>query len=324
MRYFAVTVTYNERAEYLTQVISTLIEQGIDTVIIVSNGSGNQSLSQIKELMHIHSCIVLLDLGINTGSANGFSKGIEYAYNNGADFIWLLDDDNKPKKGAFKALCQHWCAINPNSNKLLSLLAYRSDRSIYRDAIQSNNPYLMLGSKNSFLGFSFFHKLKSLIVPSALVLNTTITEGKVAVAPYGGMFFNRNLIDAIGLPNKDFFLYADDHDFSYRITQNNGEIILVLESELIDLETSFHLKKSNILLNTRYFGTNSRDAIYYSVRNNVYFEKNFVTNKTLYIFNKYVYLIILFFIMLLNSKSFWKFSVILSAISDSKKIIKND
>lgn len=324
MKYFAVTVTYNDRAEYLTQVISSLIEQSIDTIIIVSNGSTCQSLTQIKELMHSHSRIVLLDLGMNTGSANGFSIGIEYAYNNGADFIWLLDDDNKPATGAFKTLCQYWRDINPDNSKLLSLLSYRSDRSIYRDAIQSKNPYLMLGDKNSFLGFSFSHKLRDLITRSTLVLNTYITRGKVAVAPYGGMFFNRNLIDAIGLPNKDFFLYADDHDFSYRITQNKGEIILVLESELVDLETSFHLKKSNNILNTRYFGTTSRDAIYYSVRNNVCFEKNFVTNKAWYVFNKYIYLIILFFIMLLNPKSFWKFSVILRAISDSKKFIKND
>lgn len=324
MKYFAVTVTYGDRAKYLEKVLASLIDQGVDRIVIVSNGSETNSLTQINELMKIHSCITLIDLGKNTGSANGFSKGIAYAQDNSADFIWLLDDDNEPQKGALKQLVKHWANINPFDTKLLALLSYRSDRKIYKDAIQSNNPYLMLGPKNSFLGFSFFNKLWSFIKRPSLIYNSDITKGKVAVAPYGGMFFNRKLIDDIGLPDKDFFLYADDHDFSYRIAQNEGEIILVLESELVDLETSFHLKKSNSLLNTRYFGTDSKDAIYYSVRNNVYFEKNFVKNKMLYFINKYVYLTILFFIMLLYPKNFWKFSVILKGIRDSKKFKRYD
>jgi GT2 family glycosyltransferase len=318
----AVTLTYGDRAKYLTQVIPSLINEGVDIIIIVSNGSERNSLIQINELMNTYSCIELIDLGKNTGSANGFSKGILYAFNEGADFIWLLDDDNQPLKGALNKLVKRWSLINPNNTKLLSLLSYRSDREIYKYAIQSNNPYLMLGPENSFLGFSLSHKLTRSLKKSPLKYNSVITEGKVAVAPYGGLFFNRKLVDDIGLPDKDFFLYADDHDFSYRITQNKGEILLILESELVDLETSFHLKKSNSLLNTRYFGTDSKDAIYYSVRNNIYFEKIFITNRTLYVFNKYVYLTILFFIMLLNPKNFWKFSFILKGIRDSKKFKK--
>ena len=115
MKYFAVTVTYGDRAKYLTQVIASLIDQGVDTIVIVSNGSESNSLAQIRELTHIHSCIALLDLGENTGSANGFSKGIAYAYDHGADFIWLLDDDNKPEKGALDVLVRYWDFANPNN-----------------------------------------------------------------------------------------------------------------------------------------------------------------------------------------------------------------
>lgn len=324
MKYFAVTVTYGDRIKYLEEVVSALLAQRIDAIVIVINGSSGKCTSQIKTLFRQHGNITLIDLGENTGSANGFSEGMNYAYRNGADFIWLLDDDNKPQAGALNALKNNWEVFNPDNLKLVSLLSYRSDRNVYRDAIQAKNPFFMLGPKNSFLGFDLVSKLKNAFSKSKIENDTSITEGNVAVAPYGGMFFNRHLIDVIGYPDKDFFLYADDHDFSYRITQKEGEILLVLDSRLIDLETSFHLKKTSRIFNTRFFGTDSKDAIYYSVRNNVFFEKHFVLNRFLYGINKYLYIFLLSFMMILHPKNLWKFSLILKAISDSKKFKNND
>lgn len=322
MTYFAVTVTYGNRIEFLKKVIHSLVLEGVDSIIVVSNGSDNVVLTELKKLKKEQDIIEIIELKNNTGSANAFRIGIDYARKQNADFIWLLDDDNYVKKNALKELKFVWQLRNPHNNILLSLLSYRADRMIYKRAIQSENPYLMLGAKNSFLGFHVFQKFKSLFSKSKIKYNLEIVEGKVAVAPYGGMFFHKNLIDVIGLPDKDFFLYADDHEFSYRITQKGGEIILILKSELEDLETSFHLKKPKSILNTRYFGTDSKNAIFYSVRNNVFFEKNFRTNKFLYRINKYLYLIILFLIMIFHPKHFWKFSVIIEAIKDSKNLKK--
>ena len=39
----------------------------------------------------------------NTGSAGGYKLGLEEAYKcNECEFIWLLDDDNKPQKDSLK------------------------------------------------------------------------------------------------------------------------------------------------------------------------------------------------------------------------------
>lgn len=320
----AVIVTYGDRISYLRQVIKALLEEHLEAIVIVSNGSEDNSLAEIKRLTECHGIISLIDLETNTGSANAFRKGIDSALHHGADYIWLLDDDTQPKPGALKALVKHWNLTNPNNSKLLALLSSRSDRKIYKEAIQSQSPYAILGPKNSFLGFDLYQKVKSLIVKSRAEYNTDITFGQVAVAPYGGLFFHRNVIEAIGLPDTDFFLYADDHEFSYRITQQHGEIILVLKSELVDLETSFHLRPSKNILSTRYFATNSKEAIYYSVRNNVYFERQFIDNRVRYSLNKFVYLSMLFAVMLLHPNQFWKFKVILKAIGHSKKFKNHD
>ena len=117
-----------------------------------------------------------------------------------------------------------------------------------------------------------------------------------------------------------FFLYADDHDFSYRITKKGGEIILVLDSVLLDLETSFHLSKQKQLLKTRFFSTSSKDVIFYSVRNNILFESNFVNKPIIYNFNKYIYIALLFLIMISKPRHLWKYSLVLKAIKASKKM----
>jgi GT2 family glycosyltransferase len=146
----------------------------------------------------------------------------------------------------------------------------------------------------------------------------TIKSGKVSVAPYGGMFFHKNLIDSIGYPNEEFYLYADDHEWSYRITKNSGDIYLVLDSLVDDIDTSWHVKSSFIpFINYLYYGTDFR--VYYAVRNRVKFEINdLLMNKTSYLINKYLLLLILKFFSVLKSPN--KYKIVKKAIFDADNV----
>lgn len=308
-----VTVTYGDRGNYISKVLSKCLElEEVAQIIVVSNNSSEKSLKKI-ELLKGNSKLSVLSLDYNSGSAKAFSLGIKNSLKKDIDYIWLLDDDNLPNSKAIKTLLNGWSKFNTDDNKLFSLLSYRPDRDIYKQAIQTSNPYLMLGVEDSFLGFDIFSKF----LKKKTTFNANIKSGEVAVAPYGGMFFKKELIDVIGLPDEKFYLYADDHEFSYRITKNSGKIILLLDSEIQDLEKSFHLK-SKKFYKTRFSNTNSKSAIYYSVRNNVFFEKNFVKNKLKYKINKSLYLVLLFFLMTLNFSDIKKFPIIIKAIKDSK------
>jgi len=312
---YAVTVTYGNRFKYLIQVIDSLIEQGIDKIVIVLNGSEESSLLKIKELKNKFDCIELIDLEKNTGSANGFSKGIEFAYNENADFIWLLDDDNCPKNDALSVLKSEWLnLVREYPKQKLALLSYRNDRKIYSDAINLGNTKLMLGSVNSFLGFSFLDKITNIFTKKKSNKIKLKDKGIVAVAPYGGLFFHRDLIPIIGLPDKSYFLYGDDYDYSYRISKNSGKIFLIMRSKIVDLEKSFHLIQKTRVFSTKYFNTNSKDKIFYSVRNGIIFEQNFVNNLFIYFFNSFIYLVLLFVLMILNPGHLWKFKYIIKGI----------
>src|SRR5690606_434348 len=109
MSLYVITVTYGDRIEFLKTVVSSLIQQDVDKIIVVSNGCDKNSALGINDLITKNPDLIeQIDLGENTGSANGFSIGIEYAYSSGAEFLWLLDDDNNPQFGAIEVLKNEW------------------------------------------------------------------------------------------------------------------------------------------------------------------------------------------------------------------------
>ncbi|TPE46127.1 glycosyltransferase [Pontibacter mangrovi] len=313
MNVAAVTVTYSNRAHLLQKVVAGLIKAGINALVVVDNGSPDSNHDCLVELQKSYSDVLhLIRLDKNTGSANGYKVGMEYVLNNlTEEFIWLLDDDNLPEGTALEELKVYWCQNSFSSDKVTALLSYRNDRPKFKQAIQTKQPYAVLGLKNSFLGFHIVNLLKS---KTKVKADPSISNGVVAVAPYGGLFFHRRLLSLIGMPDTNFYLYGDDYDFSYRITNLNGQIELISSSIIQDLETSFHLKKEKKSWN-RFFKTNSSDRIFYSVRNGIWFEKHyFVISKIVYFTNMAVYLLLLLVQFLLQPKHLPKLKIVLKGV----------
>src|SRR5690606_27933775 len=48
--------------------------------------------------------IIHIRLPENTGGAGGFHEGVKRAYNDGYDWIWLMDDDAEPLEDALEKL----------------------------------------------------------------------------------------------------------------------------------------------------------------------------------------------------------------------------
>jgi GT2 family glycosyltransferase len=321
---FVVTVTYGNRFHLLKQVIDSALAEGVAKVIVVDNNSLPESKEKLKayEKQLGSQKIKVLYLVDNYGSAGGFKRGLEEAYNDSeCEFIWLLDDDNQPQKDSLKVLYEFWDNLeDENKEEKVSLLSYREDRGHYKEAVMTNNPNLVLGRKNSFLSFHIadlpkkvLRRFKRKFGIRTFKEDKNIKFGKVSVAPYGGMFFHKNLIDGIGYPNEKFYLYADDHEWSYRITKNRGSIYLILDSLVNDIDTSWNISKNNET-SMSIIATGSDFRVFYSIRNRVFFEtKNLVESNLIYKLNIYFYFFLLF---IANSK---KYSLIKNAIRDGRE-----
>ncbi|AEA34639.1 glycosyltransferase [Hippea maritima] len=323
MKVCAVIVTYGDRFHLLKQVMDACYNEGVNKIIVVDNASEENSKKQLKEYEEKESRLKVIYLDENTGSAGGYKRGLQEAYKcEECEFIWLLDDDNQPQKDSLKVLKDFWNKLkDENKEEKVSLLSYRPDRIQYKEAIMTDNPDLVLGRKNSFLGFHIIdlpkkviRVLKRKIGIKTFHENPNIKSGKVAVAPYGGMFFHKKLIDSIGYPKEEFFLYADDHEWSYRITKSGGKIFVVLDSILEDIDVSWQLENKATSPFYSYLNEGNKFRVYYTVRNRVNFEKNIISSNFYYNLNKKLFFS--FLSLYKNKKNQEQYNIFRKAVND--------
>ena len=323
MNICVVTVTYGDRFYLLSKTIKAFIREGINKIILVDN---NSSENTKKNLCHLENefkgILKVIHLSENIGSAGAFKIGLQMAQNlDTVNFIWLMDDDNLPELGALNKLFEFWHSYPmQNKEEKLCLISNRIKKPIYKLMVQYNSKSisLILGRTNSFLGFNV---LDFLSFPSQRIcFSTSVNDdnillkngyGLVPVAPYGGMFFHKKLLDIIGFPDEKFYLYCDDFEFSHRIIEKGGEIILISDSKIIDIEDNLVSKKFE----------DDLYKFYYSTRNLIYWQKIHAKNKVTFKVNLYIFLLykrIQFFLSFFTSNyTHKKLRVFFKAVNDA-------
>jgi len=317
MTTYAVTVTYGNRFHLLKQIIESALSECVAKVIVVDNNSEPQSKEQLqsyeKELGSDKIKVLYLD--DNYGSAGGFKRGLEEAYSDEkSEYILVLDDDNLLEKGSFEKLK----ALNiylENLNSLFMLGFYRDMWNADRKAIE--NGWIKKYLPNNFIGFNLLEALRYKFLKNITDENINLFPLQPAeITAMGGTFFHKSVLEKIGYPNEDFYLYADDHDFTYRFTKSGGKIFLCSELKLQDIDfTTVGIGGVEI----GYFDEEfSEFKMYYGVRNHTYLSKKFIENKILFYGNMSVYLFLYLKKIFKTPKKlfFRRYSLLLKAIKD--------
>ena len=275
-----VTVTYGQRWKYLALVLSEVVRHhpAICSIVVVDNGCIEPVVDHIA---HQPWCnrVMVVRLSENQGSAGGFRAGLEAANRTGADLIWLLDDDNRPHEGALGRLLAAYHFLNDDPNNLL--LCLRRDRQELVRAAATGAPVEFV--PNSFFGIhvnTLWKRILTRLKPEHGSRRMRFPLTQIGYAPYGGLLMSRKWIAAVGLPDARYFAYADDHEFTQRITRAGGRIFLCAVSEVEDLETSWNrsYRKGPIM----FWDLASSTRIYYGVRNRVALEASYRSSNLLY------------------------------------------
>lgn len=279
MNILAIIVTYGNRFHYLNQVVKRLLDEEIKKIIIISNGSDEITKKLIFDLKKKNKKIKLIILKKNYGSAFAIKKGLISALKTYYKFILLLDDDNLPASGSVKILEKEYRKHGNSYKNIFSPNRYKL--KYYNNLQFKNNSFQFLN--NNFIKFNFLHIvyffIKSIFSKSVKIKKKILMQ----VAPYGGLFFNKKIIKIIGYPNTDFFLYADDFDFTLRMTRSNFNIYYCKDYLIKDLDKT--LDENN------YFSKKINEKkIFFQVRNHTYFSRNFINNKFAYYSNMCIFL----------------------------------
>ena len=191
----AVVVTYN-RLELLKRVITALKSQTIpvDKIIVINNGATDGT----KEWLDSQDSLIAIHQE-NVGGAGGFYRGIKEAMTTEAEWIWCMDDDVFPTSQCLEQLILHYTAEDKTG--ILCPKRLMDGKAFISETRKQNlsNP----------LKYIFDDSLE------AEMLNNNETVEIEGMA-FEGPLIRREVVENIGLPNKDLFILYDDTDYSYR------------------------------------------------------------------------------------------------------------
>lgn len=281
-------VTYGDRRSMLLDVLQRLNAEDVGHVVIVDNGAHWPVAPQLKQMFG--DWITVISLGANLGSAEGFVTAFEAAMQTDRPLVWILDDDNRPEAGCLSALlAAHAQEAERTPKDLLAVVAMRAEH--FSGGVSARQ---LMTRWDSFSGFhvaDLVSKVAHRLPGRRKALPHRVELG---VTHFGGMFFHRSLVERIGLPRRDFFMYGDDTEFTWRITCRGGRIVQVPEALVEDLEGSFQ-QTSHV--RNRFIGALLSDSdfrTYYSVRNLAYFESRFRRRqRAMFALNRRLYFAIL-------------------------------
>jgi rhamnopyranosyl-N-acetylglucosaminyl-diphospho-decaprenol beta-1,3/1,4-galactofuranosyltransferase len=247
-RIVAVVVTWN-RAEMVARILRAIDAQELrcDEVLVVDNASTDRTPDVLAELAgELRTPLRTLRLDRNTGGAGGFSAGMAAALESGADLLWLMDDDGQPPPDCLALLLPHvgrYDFLGP---------AVVADHDLARLCF----PIRLPGTAT--------------VVHDLADVDRAAVGGLLedVVIPFNGVLVTRQLVDRIGLPREEFFIWGDDVEYLWRARRAGARVATVVESRFLHPATD-DLGTPMMFGRTTYNHSPSELKHYCMVRNNV-------------------------------------------------------
>ena len=147
----------------------------------------------------------------NRGGAGGFHDGLAWAIDRGADLVWLMDDDGLPEPDC-----------------LATLLAHGDDYDFW-------GPVVVDEDDSDRLVFPIRLPGGARVVSDVAQVRAAARDGVLAdvVIPFNGVLVTKELVDRIGLPREEFFIWGDDVEYLWRAREAGARVATVAEARVL-------------------------------------------------------------------------------------------
>lgn len=239
-----VIVTFN-RKKWLLNCLKALSKQTQkpSKILIIDNASIDGTIDTLQQNGWLaQSNIQLIALKENIGGAGGFSFGMQYALEQGAEWIWMMDDDGYPEEECLEKLYKY-------------AIAHK---------LQAISPLQINISQHDQLGFPVWVDKKQIRGNINQLDNYIFLEKEANL--FNGLLIHRSAIEKIGLPRKEFFIRGDEVEYTKRMKQANIAFGTLVNTKF------FHPSDSNERVSSLFGLLTTRDAHsdfknYYMFRN---------------------------------------------------------
>lgn len=204
----AVIVTYN-RLEMLKECIDALLNQtySLDRILIINNNSTDGTKEYLDGLVKENKKVQALHLNENIGGAGGFHRGVKEAYEQGYDWIWIMDDDAEPDINCLHRLMD-FVVSTENVGFVAPVIINKYSRNIQNYHHKKLNKTLT----------------KDIPISVEEINNQKVIQ--IDANAFVGPLISAKAIKAVGFPRNDFFIRLDDTEYTYRITQKMSAYLI--------------------------------------------------------------------------------------------------
>lgn len=252
MKIAAIVITYNRKELLKECVESVLSGTVVPDVIVVDNASTDNTEELVKNYP-----VKYLRLEKNLGPAGGAEAGQRYAYSEGYDFVWMLDDDVIVSKDALENLLLYYEKLNSEFPKIyLTSVAFSTK--------DFTKPLYNLLRYNEKTGLT-----KK--IDDAVFLNDFF---EYDIGPMHGLFLPRIVFDEVGFFKGALWGWYDDTEFVLRCKRAGFKGFAITKSRIF--HPIEYRKQVRILGRTFTILSGRPFRMYLGTRNNIIVQKTFL------------------------------------------------
>lgn len=249
MQIGVVIVTYN-RLEKLKIALASYEKQTLKPkyILVVNNNSTDGTKEYLEQWKNEKNAIekYLVNLEKNTGGSGGFYEGLKNSLEIDSEWVWVADDDAYPKENAFEIAKDY---IENHKDVNLS--------AICGTVLKSDGKTIDYSHRRNIYT-TVFNRIAQ---PYSKKSDYNKEEFEINGFSYVGTMINKDKLKQTELTKKDYFIYYDDTEHSYRLSKL-GKIIVIPKMQVI--HDAPHTEMSEIV----------KWKLYYLVRNTLDFIKN--------------------------------------------------
>ena len=220
-------------------------------IIVVDNGSSDDSVEQIKAL---YPGVMILETGENLGYAEGNNVGLRYVLGLESDYVFIINNDTIVSENCVAELIDTAIKM-PNAGILSPLVMYYDEPDViwYAGTLLDERNYYFSRDSDG-VNIDSFDRIPP--------YNTITGAGCALMMP-------SKVLRHVGLFHKDYFLYWEEMDLSYRMSKLSYEIVVVPTSKMWHkIGSSFDLHKEDA----------SKVKVYFWQRNRLLWAKRNLTS----------------------------------------------